>query len=689
MPFRLHYILLILLLASRPFTLQAQEDTVPVTKSSEKIILEGKIYYIHIVREGQTLADIARTYNVTEKMIAVENPDVFAGLRKGMALKIPSEPVVSPPEFTMQSDEFTYHVIKKGETLYSLAKHYGMTVDEISEYNPEVKYSELQINQVIKIPKKEKIPEHEFPGNKTIDHLVKKGETLYSLSRMYVVSEDEIRDLNPQLRWGKLKYDEYIKIPVHNEAVAAEDTATIGVLPDTLAVDSLESVLEYPFSLPEDSLGIFGTRWDELRGDSLLYDSLVSGNKMDTLNIGLFLPLLYRWMYRQEAPDTLEEGETQIFDGEEVAQDGQEQEEETGLNPRVRIFLEFYQGVLLAMDSLRQTGMSITLNVWDTEKNPVELQHLIDSIDMSDLDLIIGPPDPRNVRLLSEYSWEHRIPMVSPFYASDGLVSSNPFIVQIPPSVSVLNSQYTEYLSKFYDKTLVFIHSNDSLELPRSRAFREMLMQDISERTNVGNVLFKEIVINDSLPSVFSHTLTSDTENIVIVPSVEEGEVSGVLSGLYFQLEDYDIEVFGMPSWQIFGSIDLKQFHQLKVHFPTAFHVDYEASDVKRYIEKYRKFYNTEPYRITARGYNIGMLGYDVMMYFCPLTARYGHGLVFNLDKAAYKPMMGDYVFGKLSWYGGYVNEYSTMMKYNPDLSIEVGPVIHTSKHPPGLTRRF
>ena len=688
MPGRLLNILLLFTVAIRPFPLHAQEESVPVTKSDEKIILEGKIYYIHIVREGQSLAGIARAYTVTEKMIAVENPDVFAGLRKGMVLKIPAEPVVREPEFTMESDEFTYHVIRRGETLYSLSKQYGVTVSEISKYNPEVKYSDLQVNQVIKIPKRqEEVQANEFRDNNYVDHLVKKGETLYSLAGLYGVSVDAIRDLNPQLRWGALRYDEYIRIPVHPDAETNVDTTFSGELPDTMGLDSLAFMREQRFGIPEDSLGIYGRRWNELRGDSSSFENLVSGSARDTLKIGLFLPLLYRWMDRQEASDTMEEAETtQNPVGEEETRDN---EEVPGLNPRVVGFLEFYQGVLLAMDSLKQTGLSITLNVWDTEKNPDDLGHLIDSIDMSDLDLIIGPADPRNVGLLSEYSWEHRIPMISPFYASDGLVSSNPFLVQIPPSSSVMNSQYAAYLSGFYDKTLVFIHSNDSLELPRSESFREMLMQDISLKTNIEDVLFKEIVITDSLPSVFSHTLTGDTENVVIVPSVDEGEVSGVLSGLYFQLEDYDIEVFGMPSWQIFRSIDLEYFHQLNIHFPTSFHVDFEAENVKRYLENHRKYYNTEPYRITARGYNISMLGYDVMLYFCPLAAQYGKGMVFNLDKASYSPMMGDYEFGKLKWYGGHVNEYSSMLQYNRDLSIELGPAIRTEVHPPELTRQF
>ena len=58
-------------------------------KSNNKVIIEGKIYYIHIVKPGQTLFSISRAYEVTEKTIAIENPGVYSGLQVGQVLKIP------------------------------------------------------------------------------------------------------------------------------------------------------------------------------------------------------------------------------------------------------------------------------------------------------------------------------------------------------------------------------------------------------------------------------------------------------------------------------------------------------------------------------------------------------------------------------------------------------------------------
>jgi len=648
---RIPHILFVLILGLSPLLLQAQEEPVPVKMSEDKVILEGKIYYIHIVKEKQTLYSISKAYNVTEKLIAVENPDVFAGVRTGLVLKIPAEPVVDVQEFTLESDDYIFHIIKEDETLYSLSRQYNIPVSDINIHNPEVKYSELQINQVIKIPKAEReMRETEFRDNSFVYHLVKEGETLYGLSRLYNVSEEEIKEMNQELLWGELKYDEYIKIPVSREPEVAQDTSFLEPFHDTIDIDSLDFYRE---------------RWVELLQEGFDEDSISQDSITGVIDIGLFLPLLLHWQEQieEEPIDTL------LVEEEEV--DETEEEEPPGLNPMTVAFLEFYEGVLLAIDSLRQTGTSITLHVYDTDKNPDILRHLLDSIDLSGLDLIIGPADPRNVEILSDYSWSHRIPMISPFYASDELIYTNPFLIQVPPSSSIQIQQYAAYLSEYFDRTLVYIHSGDSLDMTRTQFFKNELLANLSEKAHIDEVLFKEIIINDSLPSVYYHTLTKDTENIIIIPSMDEGEVSNILTGLYFLLEEYDIKVFGMPNWQRFRSIDLEYYHQLQLHYFTSFYVDYESEAVTGYLQKHKMAYQTEPYRISSRGYNISMLAYDILLYFCPLVIEYGRDMIFDLNSKANHPMMGDYDFVQLHNYSGHVNKFTCIIRYNPDLSIQ------------------
>jgi LysM repeat protein len=620
----------------------AQDQTVVSKQSDNKIILQGKIYFVHIVKEGETLSAISAAYNVSEKVIALENPDLFAGIQTGMALKIPAEPTGTEPE--MESGEYIYHVIKEGETLYALSKKYKVDLAEIEKHNPEVLYSELQINQVIKIPKKEQPPvEKEFQDNDFNYHLVKQGETLYSLSKLYSISIEEIKELNPELRWGPLKYNEYIKIPVRAVTDVFADTIRIVPAADTLMIDSLAES--------------FKSNWMDI-----LHDSASVEPERGAIHIGLFLPLLLHWDEWQQSADSLAPDEPESAENENT---------EKYYHPLTTGFLEFYEGILLAVDSLKKTGLSITLHTYDTEKNPDIVKELLTNGEVRQLDLIIGPVDPRNGRLLSAISRKYRIPMISPFFSSDELVMENPFLIQLQPSSELQMQSYAEYLSGYHDRTIVFIYSGDTAEIQKSRAFRNEILANISEKAYIDDVLFKEVVFNDSLPSDFNHTLTADTENIIIIPSFDEGEVSNILTGLYFLMEDYNIKVFGMDNWPRFRSIDLEFYHKLQLHYFTTFYVDDKNKQVREFISKFKSMYYTEPYLIASHGYNLGMLAYDIMLYFCPAVKNYGKNLIFNLDRTESHPMLGEYWFTQQHPFSGQVNQYAILIAYKADLTIE------------------
>ena len=133
----------------------SQSDTIPeVTKSGNKVIIGGEKYYVHEVKKGQTLYSISKAYGVSQKIIARENPNVLLGLHPGQVLKIPFKTTEKAKAAKKDTSRFYYHKIKKGQTLYSLARRYNTTLDKIKKYNPILSEKELKVRQTIKIPKK-------------------------------------------------------------------------------------------------------------------------------------------------------------------------------------------------------------------------------------------------------------------------------------------------------------------------------------------------------------------------------------------------------------------------------------------------------------------------------------------------------------------------------------------------------
>jgi LysM repeat protein len=644
-----YYILFPIILVPLLYSLgiNAQEMPYTVHRSEDKIILEGKVYYIHIVKEKETLYGISRAYNVSQKGIAAENPDVFAGLQVGMVLKIPSEPVLDESAETRDTEEYFNHAVQEGETLYFLSKKYGIDVREIERANPGISITELRVGQVLKIPKrKEPSPtQNMFTTDSFIYHYVKAGETLYSLSVYYDISIEEIKEINPELRWGELQYDEYIKIPLR----ATTFTEVAGMPADTLLTDTLLRDM--------DSLGI--PFWSEVKWRRIQPKPI-----RGTIHVAMMLPLDLYWDVESDSLDLLEPAEE-----ENLKKD--DEEKNSMINPRIIGYLEFYEGALLAIDELQRDGYAVNLYVYDTERSRERTKEIIRKVEMEEMDLIIGPVNFWNLEIVADFARQHEIPMVSPFSSDQEIVRYNPYIFQVTPSYEVEFKGWAEYISDYYDKTIILVHDGDSTEYHKVQFLKNEIFQRIAEKADLEDVIFKEVEMNDSVYVDLAHVLTQDGENLVIIPSDKEAYVSNVISPLFYLLDQYRIEVTGLPQWNHFRNIDLLYFHKLKMSYFTSFYVDYDKPEMKEFIQRFREVYHTEPYRISPRGYNLSVYGYDLLSAFVNATGKYGKSIIYFTDEMESDPIMGPYKFEKINDFGGHVNAYISIIKFSPDLNIQ------------------
>ncbi|MDD3741924.1 MAG: LysM peptidoglycan-binding domain-containing protein, partial [Bacteroidales bacterium] len=180
--------------------------------STEKVIIDGKKYYIHNVIEGQTLYSICKAYKISEEDIILNNPEIKnKTIKTGQALKIP---VI---EEVTADGKYIVYIVKPGDTLYSLCRKYEITEEEFYLLNSDLKKNKaLKIGQEIKFPIKlieDKISE---PDKDTVNfyyHLVEKGETVYGITRKYNVTKEELMVHNPDFDGIKLMVGKLLQIP--------------------------------------------------------------------------------------------------------------------------------------------------------------------------------------------------------------------------------------------------------------------------------------------------------------------------------------------------------------------------------------------------------------------------------------------------------------------------------------------
>ncbi|MGM0408810.1 MAG: LysM peptidoglycan-binding domain-containing protein [Bacteroidota bacterium] len=628
----------------------SQNDSLQIKKSTDKVIIGGRFYYVHIVKKGETLYSLSKAYNVSQKEIAKENPEIFLGLQVGQAIKIPvsDEKTVSNQ---ITEDDFIYHKVKKGQTLYSLSKKYDVTQDDIITYNPDVRYG-INIGQVIKIPKEHKLAEtiQQYPKDVPIDdtvrfeddfiyHTVEKKETIYSLTREYGVTTDELQEHNSFLSDG-LKAGQILKIP------KIKDVTTIG-----LFVDSGEE--------EKDTLYTFKKRKD------IAYSDSVDLGRCDTLKrspdepyqIAVFLPFY------------LEKNDEKFYiDSSEVDDSGEKIYEKVYyepyyIYPRSLSFVEFYEGFLLAVDSLKQRGLNVNLHVYDTQNDTSRIKEILNYPALEGMDLIIGPIYNDEVKLVSEFSKYHQINMVSPLWDNLQLVDENPNLFQVTPSFSAQIDEFARYVSNYADKNLILVHNGDSASYGNIQLVKDKLFGYFSNDSILDYIQFKEVILKDSI-NVLEHAASKEVENVFIVPSNDEAFVTNVVTKLNtLSAYNYPLRVCGLSRWLRFRNIDPEYYFNLNLCIATPYFVDYKCENVKKFILKYRDTFHTEPQQYAIHGYDVGL-------FFLTALMNYGEDFQRCIYNHNQELLQADYKF--VRWYknSGFENIGVSLVKYQENYEI-------------------
>ncbi len=208
-------------------------------KSGTIVYVNGSKFYIQTVQPGETLYGLSKTYGVGEKVILENNPSIARGLKTAENIKIPFVSDVPEPKSDKKLRKtFDFHFVSKGETLYAISRQYEIPVKTILEDNPNLDPLHMRLGERILIRKKQ-IGSEDEAGTKeqweeyrqslnsvadegTAYHIVHPGETFYSLSRRFGISETELSQLNGGLKPADLKAGAMIKIPQLDGAVTAE-----------------------------------------------------------------------------------------------------------------------------------------------------------------------------------------------------------------------------------------------------------------------------------------------------------------------------------------------------------------------------------------------------------------------------------------------------------------------------------
>jgi LysM repeat protein len=564
---------------------------VAIEQSTEKVRIDGALYYVHVVKKGETLYSLSKAYNVTVEQITQANPELSGGLKVGRNIRIPvtetnATPVdasifpgagTPPPDTAKKTTPATrplYHIVKAGETLWSIAVQYGVTADELRRLNPDAfNNGILMRDALLSIPPAEK-------------------------SEMGDASEaDEMDEMSEMGEAGEMD----------------EPTLPQGVYLLPLA-DSTNAIR--PFTRP--------------------------------LNVALILPLLV-----PAAPPPTDTAAVDAVAAEALL----------AKQKNVENYHAFYEGALLAVEELKQQGLSLRLSVYDCYEEQKRMELLLTD-ELRTNDIIIGPVYAHNLKPVAQYAREHHIKIVSPLDPNaESLTVNNPSFFQVsPPAYCRQKRLIDDILSRENTHLIVVADASgqDSLLLA---AYKELLGARWNEAMLYPHYVVKGTALRDSL----AVRLRPDKTNCVLVASNQEAIVSDVAANLYLLTlrQRYPIILFGTERWRHFETIDLTYFHTLNLHLVTPFFVDYEKEHVQNFVARFQQTYSIDPSQYAVQGY-------DTFYYFLQAMMQYGIHFERHLHRHHPPLLQTQYVFRHNGSYAnGLVNTGTCLINYTPAYTIE------------------
>lgn len=612
-------LLLILLILSVSPLVSGQNEPVPISVSKEKTIIDGRTYYLHTVKQGETLFSISKAYNTPQKDIISANPDAATSVKIGQILKIPSDQISKIPE-SLNSENYIFHIVESGQTLISIAQKYNLSKENLSKHNPETEISPLQAGQVIKIPKNPDVVVSNGTTASFTDHKVKRKETLYSISRNYQISVDDIILANPELNTSDIKAGQYIKIPT-KKTISADSTKIIAT---------------------ENNEGI-GKNYYNHEPCNPVETNLVH-------KVAFLLPLY------------LEENKTII---ELDSLSGNKNLEDKLIFSRSKNLLEFYEGALIAIDSLKKAGHSFTIYIYDTGRDIQKLNNILSRKELAEMDLFIGPFDSLLLEKALVFAKEKNIKVVSPLSQNMNLLKGNYNLFQVNPAETSKIDGAIQYLATLKDKNIILFKSNRPADKDLFNSFEEKL-----NILRIDGFQFK--IHTGNKDGTLSSKLVTDKENLIIMPSNEETAVSDLLRNMNYINGNYKISLFGLPKWTTFSSMEISYLHNLQYEYYTSFFADYSKPVTKQFILKMRDNFKTEPgiQSFSSQGYSFAFLGYDITFYFLNALAKYGRSFESCLPNYQVDLIQSDFHFTPDPYGDGSMNNVINIIRYNKDYTI-------------------
>lgn len=505
-------------------------------------------------------------------------------------------------------------------------------------------------------------------GKICYSHIVLEKQTLYSISKAYNVSIEDIYHFNPTLQEVGLKKNSIILIP------------SVEALTDTAKAPEQTTIQEEPVKSEKTEKKFHIRKWyEDLDMIAAMYgvsaEDIMAANNLKDGKLSnrqkLIIPMV------ATSADTIREEPKQIEDEIVIAQETADEDPqvETAINDTAAINatillpmrnsegklsrnnMDFYSGVMLAVYDLAQKGINTDIKVFDIadQNTPVTTE------DTADSDITIGPISSADLTRLFQASSETGS-VVSPLDPrAERLVVEYPDLIQAPTPHKVQYMDLTNWIKEEMgenDKIIVFS------ERTARNSEAVNMMKEVMDSSKLEYTPFTYSILEGrDIIEPLKEMMTAEGANRIYIASESEAFVNDVVRNLNLMLlENFEIVLYAPSRIRSFDTIEVEYFHKTSMRVSLTYYINYEDQSVKDFLLRYRALYNAEPSQFAFQGY-------DIASYFISLCNKYGKDWTARLEDSEKAMLQSTFKFVKQGT-GGYVNNGVRRITYGPKWTI-------------------
>lgn len=634
----------------------------------------------HKVAKGETITQIAKKYDIAPKDIYKLNPDAQKGVSENTVLVIQLPGKAKGATETKKNQEtaavtLVKHEVQPKETLYSLARQYGTSVEELEKNNPQVKDGlnpgevlSISVKKGFALPKEAKKQENK--KQEPVYHVVLTKETKYGIAKQYGITVEELEKKNPEIVGGLqvgqtlLVKGERPKVEAPKQEVPKIETPKVET-PVVVKPQGSITVVEKTLSTTEYTVQPKETLYSLAHQFNISQEELIKLNP--DLKEGVKEGMIIDVPLRQEVKTFVKKELTDLT--KTIQSDGKKKlalllpfnmvklDKDTINSTRSRLkkdkflnmTLDFYAGALMAIDSAKVMGLNVDVLILDSDetKSNSNLTSLIQENNLKSYNAVIGPFYQNNAEKAA--SLLGNVPVISPL--SKDYDKKFPNLIQAVTMSDDIKQAMFDFMRQKSGTIIAVVD-------PKKGSVRQYM------ETNHKDVQFAAFNAQGGLDvAQLKSLMVKDKMNYVVMETEKTNLILSTTSALMALQKDFQINlvILGENDALDFEEIQISRLTKLKLHYPSASRPN-KTSEAEIFENNFKKKNRVFPNQFATRGFDVT---FDIL-----LRLNQEKPIMETFEELASEQVESEFNYVQ-NPDGGYTNKGVHILYYDTDLTIK------------------